>query len=108
MNRTSNSLKKLITPECQNMAKRSTMLNSVGVFFAIVTVILLIVALVYNYMPADGANIERNRKVAGTMMIISLFAVVIAALIGVWQIIVNGQLKKCIENAPTSSTPATM
>lgn len=102
MNQSRTSVRKLITPECQNMAKRSTMLNSVGVFFAVVAVILLIIALVYNYMPADGAAIERNRKIAGTMMIISLFAVVITALVGIWQIIVNGQLKKCIENAPTS------
>lgn len=94
------SIKKLLTPQCEKMAKQSTMLNSIGVFFAIVTVVLLIIALVYNYMPAEGAVIERNRKVAGTMMIISLFAVVITALVGIWQIIVNGQLKKCIENAP--------
>jgi uncharacterized membrane protein YcjF (UPF0283 family) len=86
-----------ITPECKDMAKRSTMLNAVGVFFAIVAVILIIVALVYNYMPAEGDAIAKNRAIVGTMTIIALFAIVITALVGVWQILVNKKLKGCIE-----------
>jgi uncharacterized membrane protein YcjF (UPF0283 family) len=95
---------KKITPECENMAKRSTMLNTVGVFFAIVAVILIIVALVYNYMPTDDEVIRaKNIKTVGTMNIIALFAVVITSLVGIWQIMVNNKLKQCINTAPTTT-----
>lgn len=86
-----------VTPECGKMAKRSAMLNSVGVFFAVVSIILIIIALVYTYMEAtDETKATKNRQIAGGLIIGTLFTVVITALVGIWHIMVNKALAACI------------
>lgn len=96
------SLMNKVTPECHNMAKRVVTLNAISVFFALVGVILLIVALVYIYMPAtEAADITRNKNVAGITNIFALLSVVVSLLIGIWQILVAGKIKECID--PNSS-----
>jgi heme/copper-type cytochrome/quinol oxidase subunit 2 len=100
------SLLQKLTPACANLAKRSTMLNSIGVFFAIVSIILIIIALVYTYMDAGGdeAKAKTNRQVAGGLIIATLFTVVVTALVGVWQIIVNKTLAKCITDGTSGQS----
>lgn len=91
------SLLKKITPECENLAKRSTMLNIVAVVLAIIAVILMVVALIYNYMPsADEAEKEKKTKIIGTMNIIALVFITFGALVGIWQIMINNKVKTCI------------
>lgn len=96
-----------ITPECKNMAKRSTMLNSVGVFFAVVSIILIIIALVYIYMETtDEAKTKLNKQISGGLIIATLFTVVVTALVGIWQIMVNKSLANCIQTSEKSSPSA--
>jgi hypothetical protein len=94
---------KKITPECETMAKRTMTLNSISVFFSIVAVILLIVALVYIYMPAeDATTMAKNKQVAGITSIFALLSVLVALVVSIWQIMISGKLKSCIEKAPST------
>jgi hypothetical protein len=112
------SLLKRITPECENFASRSTTINTISVLFALATVILLIIALVYNYMPtADepvvpsagnsaqqyaGKNTRKqNVAIVGTLNIIALFTIAATLLIGFWSLAVQKQLKTCIDQSPS-------
>ena len=106
-------VQKWTKPECDKLdklAKRSTMLNSVGVFFAIVSLILIIIALVYNYMDtgADAAKATANAKIVGGLIIATLFTVVVTALVGIWQIVVNKEMGKCLQSSPEKSTGPNM
>ena len=96
MQSTRSSLLKKITPECENFAKRSTTLNMVSIFFAIVTIILIIIALVYNYMPPTSIAADKAIAWVGTMNILALFTVLVTLMVGVWAVTVQNQLKKCI------------
>lgn len=90
-------LLKKITPECENLSKRSTMLNIIAVTLVIIAVILMIVALVYNYMPsADEAEKEKKTRIIGAMNITALVFITFTAIIGIWQIIVNKKVQSCI------------
>lgn len=94
-------MQKWTKPECDKLdklAKRSTVLNSVGVFFAIISIILIIIALVYTYMDAgtDAEKALRNSQIAGGLIIATLFTVVVTALVGIWQIMVNKEMAKCL------------
>lgn len=104
MSSTSNKslMQKWTKPECDKLdklAKRSTILNSVGVFFAVVSIILIIIALVYTYMDSGGDSdkAKRNSQIAGGLIITTLFTVVITALVGIWQIMVNKEMGKCLQ-----------
>jgi L-cystine uptake protein TcyP (sodium:dicarboxylate symporter family) len=107
------TFQKWTQPECDKLdklAKRSTMLNSVGVFFAIVSIILIIIALVYTYMDA-GADLEKatkNSQIAGGLIIATLFTVVITALVGIWQIVVNKEMAKCVQTKSGQAAGPTM
>lgn len=94
------TFQKWTVPECDKLdklAKRSTMLNSVGVFFAVVSIILIIIALVYTYMETtDETKQATYTKIAGGLIIATLFTVVITALVGIWQIVVNKEMGKCL------------
>ena len=90
-------LLKKITPECENLAKRSTMLNVIGVTLVIIAVILMVVALIYNYMPsADEAEKEKKTRIIGAMNITALVFIVFTAFVGVWQIVINKKVQMCV------------
>lgn len=97
MSSSNKSFTQRLTPECNKMAKRSMLLNSVGVFFAIVSIILIIIALVYTYMETtDEEKARLNRQIAGGLIIATLFTVIITALVGIWNVMVNKGLQNCI------------
>lgn len=105
MSSSSKSFYSRVTPECPKFAKRSTMLNSIGVFFAIVSIILIIIALVYIYMDTTNADkIKQNKQISGGLIIATLFTVVVTALVGIWQIMVNKSLAECIQPAEKSNS----
>lgn len=106
-------VQKWTKPECDKLdklAKRSTMLNSVGVFFAIVSIILIIIALVYNYMDTgtDTQKAATNAKIVGGLIIATLFTVVVTALVGIWQIMVNKEMGKCLQTPAEKPTGPNM
>lgn len=106
-------MQKWTKPECDKLdklAKRSTMLNSVGVFFAIVSIILIIIALVYTYMDSSGdaTKAQKNSQIAGGLIIATLFTVVVTALVGIWQIMVNKEMGKCLQTQSEKPTGPNM
>lgn len=86
-----------ITPECGAISKRIFTLNAISVVFALLAVILLIVALVYIYMPGTEAELTKNRSTAGVTAIFALLAIVVSLLISAWHLMISGKLKSCIE-----------
>ena len=104
---TRSTFQKWTVPECDKLdklAKRSTILNSVGVFFAVISIILIIIALVYTYMDTtDVTKRETYNKIAGGLIIATLFTVVVTALVGIWQIVVNKEMAKCLQPKPTQA-----
>lgn len=87
-----------LTPACANLSKRSMMLNSIAAFFAVVSLILIIIALVYIYMDPGNSDekAKQNRQIAGGLIIATLFTVAIKTLILAWNIMIHKTLGKCI------------
>jgi len=101
---TTSTLLQRITPECKNMANRSSTLNMFTILFATIAIVLMIVALVYNYMPikeGSGPTKEQKTKIIGWMNIVALILVVITAGIASWQITVNKAVQNCINSKNT-------
>jgi hypothetical protein len=94
-----NSVREKITPECKTFAKRTMTLNAISVIFGIIAIILLIVSLVYIYMPAEGDDILKNRSTAGITAIFALLAILVTEVVAIWMLLVTGKLKECIMGA---------
>jgi len=97
------SLMKKITPKCENMSKQSKILNVVCFALLLLSLVFLIVVLVYNYMPVttDQAELDSRKTIKGTVSILAVVSVTAAALISLWNVMITGQVNKCIMGTAT-------
>lgn len=94
---------KKITPECETMTKRVVTLNTISIMATVIAVVLLIVALVYIYTPMTEENAAKNKSTAGVSAIFALLFTLVATVVSIWQVMIAGKLKGCIEKAPNTA-----
>lgn len=91
-----------IMPSCKDMAKQSTMINTVGIILSIIIFILIVIVLVWMYMPYKGTNEEilaekeKRMKNSGVMLIVTIILVFLNVGVNVWQVGVNKKVNECI------------
>lgn len=94
-----------ITPECVNIGKSIKMSSTVVLAMIIIALILLISAIIYNYVKktdstdtdAQHENENKKKKVVGGLSITGTVLVFITALASIWDLsVVSKAANRCI------------
>lgn len=95
---TLSNIKQRITPECDNFKDSIVLAGVIELIMVIVIFILLVAALIYLqwYNPqTNAANDDKNKNTKGLLIAAAIITLITSA-VGIWQIVVGGKLKKCI------------
>jgi heme/copper-type cytochrome/quinol oxidase subunit 2 len=95
---TLSNIKQRITPECDNFKDSIVLAGVIELIMVVVVFIILVAALIYIqwYTPATNAGTENQGKNTKGLLIAAAIITLITSAIGIWQIVVGGKLKKCI------------
>ena len=95
---TLSNIKQRITPECENFKDSIVLAGVIELIMVIVIFILLVAALIYLqwYNPATNSANEDKSKTTKGILIAAAIITAITRAVGIWQIVVGGKLKKCI------------